>query len=176
MEGGHGSADLTTARPLTPSTTFDVASVSEQFSATAVLLRAQESRLSLDDPLSRWVPGLPAWANETMIDELLHHTSAIPVHMALLAAGHDLTEWTTRQQAIVAIAGIDSLDHRLRGMFRYYNYVLLAEVIAPAAQQPLPEYARAHVFQPLALDMVIDPFGASRTTPTPHRPAATSST
>ncbi len=112
------------------------------------------------------MPGLPAWSNEAMIDELLHHTGAIPVDKALLAAGHDLTERTT-QQAIVAIAGIHSLDHRLRGMSRYSDpdYVLLAEVIAPAAQQPLPEQARANVFQPLALDMVIDPLGGLRTPP-----------
>jgi CubicO group peptidase (beta-lactamase class C family) len=128
-----------------------------------VLLLVQEGRLSLDDPLSRWVPGLPAWSSETTIDQLLHHTSAIPDYTALLAAGHDFTERTTQQQAIAAIAGIDSLNQRLRGVFRYSNsnYVLLAEVIAQAAQQPLPEYARTRIFEPLALDMVIDPFGAS---------------
>ena len=159
----RGTADLATGRALTPSTTFDIASVSKQFTATAVLLLVQEGRLSLDDPLSRWVPGLPAWSAQTTIDQLVHHTSAIPDYTALLGAGHDLTERTTQQQAVAAIAGIDSLNGRLRGMFRYSNsnYVLLAEVIAQAAQQPLPEYARAHIFQPLALDMAIDPFGAS---------------
>ncbi len=159
----RGTADLATGRALTPSTTFDIASVSKQFTATAVLLLVQEGRLSLDDPLSRWVPGLPAWSTGTTIDQLLHHTSAIPDYTALLAAGHDLTERTTQQQAIAAIAGVDSLNPRLRGTFRYSNsnYVLLAEVIAQAAQQPLPEYARTHIFEPLALDMVIDPSGAS---------------
>jgi CubicO group peptidase (beta-lactamase class C family) len=161
--GARGLADLATGRALTPSTTLDVASVSKQFTATAVLLLAQEGRLALDDPLSRWVPDLPAWSNETTIDQLLHHTSAIPDYTALLAAGHELSERTTQQQAIAAIARIQSLNERLRGVFGYSNsnYVLLAEVIEQAAQQPLPEFARTRIFEPLALNMTIDPYGAS---------------
>jgi CubicO group peptidase (beta-lactamase class C family) len=148
---------------LTPATTFDIASVSKQFTATAVLLLAQEGRLALDDPLSRWVPDLPAWSNETTIDQLLHHTSAIPDYTTLLGAGHDISEQTTQHQAIAAISRIQSLNARLRGMFDYSNsnYILLAEVIQQAAQQPLPEFARTRIFEPLALDMVIDPHGAS---------------
>jgi CubicO group peptidase (beta-lactamase class C family) len=98
--GARGLADLATGRALTPSTTLDVASVSKQFTATAVLLLAQEGRLALDDPLSRWVPGLPAWSNEVTLDHLMHHTSAIPDYLLLVkASGHELSERTTQQQA-----------------------------------------------------------------------------
>jgi CubicO group peptidase (beta-lactamase class C family) len=162
--GARGLADLATGRALTPSTTLDVASVSKQFTATAVLLLAQEGRLALDDPLSRWVPGLPAWSNEVTLDQLLHHTSAIPDYLLLLkASGHELSERTTQQQAIAAIAGIQSLNEGMRGRFDYSNsnYILLAEIVEQAAQQPLPEFARTHIFEPLALDMAIDPSGAS---------------
>jgi len=160
----RGTADLATGRALTPTTTFDIASVSKQFTATAVLLLAQEGRLALDDPVSRWVPDLPAWSDEVTIDQLVHHTSAIPDYTTLLvASGHELSEQTTQQQAIAAIAGIQSLNEGMRGRFDYSNsnYILLAEVIEQAAQQPLPEFARTHIFEPLALDMVIDPYGAS---------------
>jgi|tagenome__1003787_1003787.scaffolds.fasta_scaffold20954920_2 CubicO group peptidase (beta-lactamase class C family) len=159
----RGLADLATERALTPATTLDIGSVSKQFTATAVLLLAQEGRLALNDPLSRWVPGLPAWSSEVTIDQLLHHTSAIPDYTTLLSAGHALSEPTTQQQAIAAIAGIGSLNERLRGRFIYSNsnYVLLAEVVSSAGQQPLPDFARTRIFEPLALDMAIDPSGAS---------------
>ncbi|WP_448640182.1 serine hydrolase domain-containing protein [Geodermatophilus sp. URMC 63] len=159
----RGRADLATGRSLTPSTTFDIASVSKQFTATAALLLVQEGRLSLDDPLSRWMPDLPAWSNETTIDQLLHHTSAIPDYTPRLAAGHELSEPTSQEQAIAVVARIQSLDDRVRGTFEYSNsnYLLLAEVVQHAAQQPLAEFVRTRIFEPLALDMVLDPYGAS---------------
>ncbi|WP_448640778.1 serine hydrolase domain-containing protein [Geodermatophilus sp. URMC 63] len=159
----RGTADLATGRSLTPSTTFDIASVSKQFTATAVLLLVQEGRLSLDDPLSRWMPDLPAWSNETTIDQLLHHTSAIPDYTSRLAAGHEFTERTSQEQAIAVVARIQSLDDRVRGRFEYSNsnYLLLAEVVQHAAQLPLAEFVRTRIFEPLALDMVLDPYGAS---------------
>jgi CubicO group peptidase (beta-lactamase class C family) len=160
----RGTADLATGRSLTPATTFDIGSVSKQFTATAVLLLAQEGRLALDDPLSRWVADLPAWSYDVTLDDLLHHTSAIPDYITLLtASGHELSDRTTQQQAIAAIAGPKSLNGRLQGLFGYSNsnYLLLAEVGQRAAQQPLPEFASTRIFQPLALDMAIDPYGAN---------------
>jgi CubicO group peptidase (beta-lactamase class C family) len=161
--GARGLADLATGRALTPATTLDIASVSKQFTATAVLLLAGEGRLALTDPLSRWVPGLPAWSNEVTIDQLLHHTSAMPDYTTLLSAGHALSERTTQQQAIAAIARIGSLNGHLRGLFGYsnFNYVLLAEIVQSTGQQPLPDFARTRIFEPLRLDMAIDPSGAN---------------
>jgi CubicO group peptidase (beta-lactamase class C family) len=161
--GARGLADLATKRTLTPATTLDIASVSKQFTATAVLLLAGEGRLALTDPLSRWVPGLPTWSDQVTIDQLLHHTSAIPDYGTLLsAAGYELSDPTTQQQALAVIARTPSLNGRLQGMFRYSNsnYLLLAEVVASAGQQPLPEFAHTRIFEPLALDMAIDPSGA----------------
>jgi CubicO group peptidase (beta-lactamase class C family) len=57
--GAGGVADLATGRPIETSTTFAIGSVTKQFTATAVLLLVQDGNLSLDDPLSRWLPGLP---------------------------------------------------------------------------------------------------------------------
>jgi CubicO group peptidase (beta-lactamase class C family) len=166
----RGLADRATGRALTPATTLDIGSVSKQFTATAVLLLAQEGRLALDDSLSRWVPELPAWSDGVTLDQLLHHTSAIPDYLLLLqASGHELSDPTTQQQALAAIARHQSLNGRLKGQFDYSNsnYLLLAEVVQRAAQQPLPDFARTRIFQPLALDMAIDPSGANPDTTDP---------
>src|SRR6478735_3595024 len=55
-----GLADLDTGRRATPATNYRVASISKQFTATAILLLAQDSVLALDQPLRRWLPTLPA--------------------------------------------------------------------------------------------------------------------
>src|SRR5690606_22288362 len=55
----YGMANLDHDVPLTPSTVFHVASVSKQFTAAAILLLAQEGKLSIDDDVRKYVPELP---------------------------------------------------------------------------------------------------------------------
>src|SRR5215213_4328119 len=116
----RGTADLATSRPLDPDTTLDIASVSKQFTAAAVLLLEQDGRLSLDDPLDDWVPGLPPWARQVTLDDLVHHTSGIPDYTSLLAnAGAAATDATTQADAIAAIAGVEILDPPAGTRFAY---------------------------------------------------------
>src|SRR5689334_906359 len=56
---GYGVADLEHDVPVTPQTVFKIGSVSKQFLATGIMLLAQERRLSVDDPVSKYVPGTP---------------------------------------------------------------------------------------------------------------------
>src|SRR4051794_11609636 len=161
--GSRGLADLETGRALNRTTTLDIASVSKQFTAAAVLLLEQDGRLSLADHLSDWLTGLPAWSQEVTLTELMHHTSGIPDYTHLLLnAGAELTDRTTQQDAVDAIAEAD-LDFPPGSRFAYSNsnYVLLAEVVQRAARTSLPEFLTARIFTPARLSMVLDPFGAS---------------
>jgi CubicO group peptidase (beta-lactamase class C family) len=159
--GARGRADLTDGRPIRTSTTFDIASVSKQFTATAVLLLAADRRLDLEDPLSRWVSGLPGWADDVTLTQLVHHVSGIPDYTFGLAAA--VTDRTTQQDAIDYVAAIEDLSSAPGEKFSYSNtnYVLLAEVVARASGRPLPGFARTEIFEPLGLAMVFDPEGAS---------------
>ncbi|SFO72169.1 CubicO group peptidase, beta-lactamase class C family [Geodermatophilus dictyosporus] len=161
--GARGLADLASGRPLTTSTTLDVGSVSKQFTATAVLLLEQDGVVALGDPLSRWVPDLPAWAGTVTLGHLVHQTSGIPDYLAdLEAAGVLLTDRRTQQDALAAIAAHPELAAPPGARFDYSNsnYVLLAEVVAAAAGRPLAEFLADRVFGPLDLAMVLDPSGA----------------
>ncbi|MCW6005926.1 beta-lactamase family protein [Micromonospora sp. CPCC 205371] len=158
--GTRGVANLETKAPLTADTVFDIGSVSKQFTATAVLLLAGSGALALKDPVSDHVDGLPAWARQVSVDELIHHTSGIPDYVALLEAqGHALTERTTQDQAVRAIAGTKALRFRPGSRFEYSNsnYLLLAEVVRHASGESLPQFLRERVFAPLRLAMTMDP-------------------
>jgi CubicO group peptidase (beta-lactamase class C family) len=155
--GARGVADTTTARPLTTTSVFDIASVSKQFTATSVLLLAGAGKLRLSDPVAKHLPDLPAWAGTVTIDRLLHHTSGIADYTPLLnAAGHTLTDPTTQQQALDAIA---KAPPPTSGTFDYSNsnYVLLAEVVEAVSGQSLPRFLDATLFDPLHLAMVLEP-------------------
>src|SRR5919106_3603476 len=80
----YGMADLEHAVRNTPETIFEAGSVSKQFTAAAVLLLAREGRLSLDDPVRKYIPelpdydaGAPANGHRVTIRHMLHHTSGL---------------------------------------------------------------------------------------------------
>ncbi|HKM47244.1 MAG TPA: serine hydrolase domain-containing protein, partial [Terriglobales bacterium] len=70
----YGNGRIEPQAPALPSMRYSIGSISKQFTAAAVLLLAEQGKLSLDDPVSRFVPNLTR-GNEVTIHELLSHTS-----------------------------------------------------------------------------------------------------
>jgi D-alanyl-D-alanine carboxypeptidase len=70
----YGAAKLEPRTAAIPDMRYAIGSISKQFTAAAILLLQQEGKLSLDDPVSRFVPGLTR-GNEVTIRQLLSHTS-----------------------------------------------------------------------------------------------------
>src|SRR6185436_18535968 len=74
----EGAADIQTGRKVTRKTNFRLASVTKQFTATAILLLAKDDKLAIDDPAAKHIPAWPAYANDVTIRHLLTHTSGLP--------------------------------------------------------------------------------------------------
>ena len=70
-------ADLEHDVPLRPDSIFEAGSVSKQFTAAAVLLLAQQDKLSIDDPARKYIPELPDYGSPLTIRHLLNHTSGL---------------------------------------------------------------------------------------------------
>src|SRR5208337_2389598 len=81
---GYGMADLDHGIPNTPTTVFHIASTSKQFTAAAIVLLAQEGKLSFDDPIRKYLPEIPDFGTPITIRHLLHHTSGIRDQWELL--------------------------------------------------------------------------------------------
>jgi len=77
LTAGYGLADLEHNVPITPETIFEPGSVSKQFTAAAVLLLAQQGKLSLDDPVRKYLPEVPDYPTPITIRQMLHHTSGL---------------------------------------------------------------------------------------------------
>src|SRR5450755_2840713 len=73
----YGLADLENRVAATPATNYRLASMTKQFTAAAILLLAQDRRLSIDDPVRKWLPSLPDAADRIRIRHLLAHTSGL---------------------------------------------------------------------------------------------------
>lgn len=74
---GYGMADLEHEVKITPETIFEAGSVSKQFTAAAVLLLARDGKLSIDDPVKKYLPEVPDSAAPVTIRHMLTHTSGL---------------------------------------------------------------------------------------------------
>ncbi|MFC5823567.1 serine hydrolase domain-containing protein [Nonomuraea insulae] len=99
--------------------------------------------------MSRWLPQLPAWAGGIRLRHLVHHTAALPADSKIDAV---ITGRTTAG-IIRALTRFPVLDRRPGTEHVYSNagYVCLAAVVERAADMPLPDFARRHLFVPLAM-------------------------
>jgi CubicO group peptidase (beta-lactamase class C family) len=80
LKKGYGLATLDPETEITPATFFCIASVSKQFAAAATLKLAQEGKLSLEDPVSKYFPHFQAgFFDRITLAHLLSHTSGIPM-------------------------------------------------------------------------------------------------
>ena len=161
-QGVQGLADLRSGTTITPETVFDIGSVTKQFTAAAILLLADAGRLRLEDPLSKYMLNFPSWSKKTTLEHLMHHTSGIPNYEPLLQAqGHELTDRTTQRQAVKVLSTVQRLEFSPGSDWAYSNsnYVLLAEVVRIVSDETLPRYLQTKIFDPLGLDMVVDPVG-----------------
>ena len=77
-QAGSGVADLRNGRPMRPWLHYRVGSVTKPFVATVVLQLVAEGRLSLQDTVERWLPGILPYGDQVTIRELLSHTSGVP--------------------------------------------------------------------------------------------------
>ena len=150
-----GSADLEQGRPLDSYSEFNLASVSKQFTAFALLLLEQQGKLSLDDPLVRYVPELDASAPGVTLRHLLHHTGGLRDYIGLLtlqgrkeqgsATAYEALDVLARQQAPDAKPGV-AFDYSNTGFF------LLGVVIERVSGQTLVKFAEDRIFRPLGMD------------------------
>ena len=78
-----GIANHEKEEALTPETAFYLASVSKQFTTTAILILKERGLLAFDDPLSRFFPDFPDYGKAVTVRQMMNHTSGIPDHYGL---------------------------------------------------------------------------------------------
>lgn len=151
---GYGMADLERNVPITPRTTFYLASVSKQFTAAAVALLEDSGRLSADDEVRKYLPELPVYAHPIRIHHLVHHTSGIRDYLGLWSlSGRGHLDSISEQDALALIARQKSLGFEPGARYSYSNsgYFLLSIIIRRVSGLTLREFAEQNLFAPLGM-------------------------
>src|SRR4051794_6333113 len=143
---GYGVANLEHHVPATAETVYPVSSITKQFTAAAVVQLAEQKRLALDDPVGRFLPGLPPEWRRVRIRQLLNHTSGVPDRPVLLR--EDLPP-----DSVVARAADDPFEFAPGTRWSYSNvgYLVLGLIIEKASGESYAGYLQARIFQPLGL-------------------------
>jgi len=158
VDTGYGFADIEQSVRNTPDTRFRVASVTKQFTAMAIAMLAEEGKLALGDPISKYLDSLPpAWAGIT-IHHLLRHTSGISDYEEWFdgyntQAYSDYMSQAHAPERILRDAKARPLDHEPGTKFRYSNsaYIALGFIIERASGMPYAEFLRTRIHEPLGM-------------------------
>jgi CubicO group peptidase (beta-lactamase class C family) len=151
---GYGLASIELGVPITPRTIFDIGSVSKQFTAMAVVLLAQDGKLSLDDEIQKYLPEMPRYARPVTIRHLLHHTSGLRDYIDLLAwSGVEEEAVTGDREALDILARQKAPNFEAGAQFLYSNtgFFLLSVIVERVSGRSLREFAAERIFRPLGM-------------------------
>jgi CubicO group peptidase (beta-lactamase class C family) len=156
-EAGQGLADIAANRPITPDTVFRMGSISKQFSAAVILQLAAEGKLSLDDKLSKFLPGFPKPGADATVAQLLNHTSGVQSYTSI--PGWMVEENTakphTTEQMIAVFKDLPS-PSKPGEVWAYNNsgYVLIGAIIEKVTGMPWYQAVDERIAKPLGLTTI----------------------
>src|ERR1700691_5690806 len=152
----YGDSRIEPQTPAQPSMRYSIGSISKQFTAAAVLLLAEQGKLSLDDPVSRFVPNLTR-GNEVTIRELLSHTSGyqdywpqdyvMPAMLQPVTADKILDLWARKPL---------DFDPGTEWQYSNTNFVIAGLIVEKASGEPLLEFLSEHIFTTLGMKSVVN--------------------
>ena len=150
----YGMANLEYDIPITPSTIFDIASVSKQFAAFAIATLAHDGKLSLDDDIRVHLPDVPDFGPTITIRHLLHHTSGLRDWVqSLVIAGVAMEDVISFKHILKMARHQKALNFEPGEAYLYSNtgYNLLAEIVERVTGNSFRQWTDAHIFKPLAM-------------------------
>lgn len=155
VEKGFGMADLERGVPNRGDTIFEAGSVSKQFTAAAVLLLARDGKLSLDDPIRRYLPELPDYQTPVTIRQMLNHTSGLRDwgSVAGIAGWPRTTRVHTHAHVLDILSRQRALNFPAGTRWSYSNsgYNLAAILVSRVSGMSFAEFTRRRIFEPLGM-------------------------
>ena len=155
LERGYGMANLETDTPIRPTSIFHVASVSKQFTATAIMLLERDGKLSLDDNIRKYLPDIPDYGTPISIRHLLTHTSGLRDQWELLALarGRFEEDRITEADVLDIVSRQTALNFKPGAEYVYSNtgFTLLGVIVKRVTGQSLRDFADERIFKPLGM-------------------------
>ncbi len=152
LRKGYGMAQMDLGIPVAPEQVFEIGSVTKQFTAAIVLRLAEQGKLSLSDPVTKFLPGMTFGGATITLEQLLQHTAGVPNYT-------DMPEWIPRWredmtvETLFALFRDKPLDFPPGTLWNYSNsgYILLGAVIEKVTGKSYEEVVETELLAPLGM-------------------------
>ena len=149
---GYGMAQMDLGIPVAPEQVFEIGSVTKQFTASLVLRLAEQGKLALSDPITKFFPQMSFGGATVTLEQLLSHTSGVPNYT-------DMPEWIPRwredmsRETLFALFEDKPLDFPPGTLWNYSNsgFILLGGVIEKVTGKSYEEVVESELFAPLGM-------------------------
>jgi CubicO group peptidase (beta-lactamase class C family) len=150
VSGGYGTANLESNVPVTRESVFEIGSISKLLTAAATMRLAEQGKLTLGDPIFRYVPGLPNTWSAITVGHLLTHTGGVPDWESKTAFSYR-KDYSARD--FVTLISSLPLDFAPGDRFTYTNSgaPLLGIAIASVSGMPFERFVTEQLFVPAGL-------------------------
>ncbi len=151
----YGLANVEQGVPVRPGTNFRLASVTKQFTATALLMLVEEGMVDLDDSIRQYFPSFPAFTDAITIRHLLQHTSGIEDYEPIY--GDAFPKQILDRGVVEIISGTEATYFPAGTEYRYSNsaYAILAVLVEDLSGMSFPDFLEARIFAPLGMNNTV---------------------
>lgn len=153
LRKGYGMANLELDVPMEPDMVFRLASMTKQFTAAAVMLLVEEGKITLDAPITTYLPDFPTQGRPVTVDHLLTHTSGIKSYTSLPGWRSRVME-DLRPQQVIDLFKDEPLDFEPGEGWSYSNsgYFLLGAIIEKVSGESYARFVEQRIFAPLGME------------------------
>lgn len=149
---GYGMASLEQGVALSPRSVLDVGSISKQFTAMSILMLQQEGKLSLDDPIRKYIPEMPAYADRVTLRRALSQTSGLrDLYVMMAQTGRTFEGDTIDALRVITHSAEPNYEPGARYLYTNSGWILAAQIVYRLTGKTLAEFAQERIFGPLGM-------------------------
>jgi CubicO group peptidase (beta-lactamase class C family) len=149
---GYGMASLEHGVALSPRSVLDIGSISKQFTAMSILMLQKEGKLSLDDPIRKYIPELPAYADKITLRRALSQTSGLrDLYVMMGQTGQTFEGDTIDALRVITRSTEPNYEPGARYLYTNTGWILAAQIVYRLTGKTLAQFADERIFGPLGM-------------------------
>ena len=149
---GYGMASLEHGVALSPRSVLDVGSISKQFTAMAILILEKEGKLSLDDPIRKYIPEMPTYADRITLRRALSQTSGLrDLYVMMSQTGRNFEGDTIDALRVITRSAEPNYEPGERYLYTNSGWILAAQAVYRITGKTLAQFAEERIFAPLGM-------------------------
>ena len=149
---GYGMASLEHGVAMSPRSVLDVGSISKQFTAMSMLMLQKEGKLSLDDPIRKYIPEMPPYADKITLRRALSQTSGLrDLYVMMAQTGRTFAGDTIDALRVITHSAEPNYVPGERYLYTNSGWILAAQIVYRLTGKTLAQFAEERIFSPLGM-------------------------